>query len=451
MLSQLWSMVQLGGGALVIAALAVELARRPIMIVGATLAVYAWTLVSTSELTSTRIAGISVNVVDVVNVVALAAALIRMRRGPLRWQWALLAVVVLVVIGALRGAIQLGDAALLGFRSELYFVIPALIVTTIPRSSMPRIVRMIVVLGSAIAVVAVGRWIALAMGLSLTPLAASSGYAIERVINSASSLWIALAVVSYATWLLHEHADGRRWMIWAASGFTMLVVLFSQHRSVWLATAAMLALGVVVTRRRWFMKMGIVTAAALGIVAIASLGPDDVGVAGDSLAMAASDDRTWVWRIERWQAIWATHEARGAPAVLFGSGYGYAWLTGAVGVWEASPHNGYLQIAVRLGLLGAILVYVPHLVVLVNLRSATDASSRVVWLWIVGTLIYYVPYSATPLTGVVLGAAVALLQAERTSHVGGRKPVSAEATVIRSMQQPMSVVPTVNGEVRTRG
>lgn len=415
MLSQLWAMGQLAVGAILIAALSVELARRPIVIAYGLLGLYAWSLVYTGELMATRIAGLHVDVIDVVNIIAFGATLIRMRRGPRRWQWALLGAVVLTVYAALRGAIDLGGTALLGFRAELYFVVPALFVATLSRSMISRVVRAIVVLGVVLAVIAVGRWIALATGLA--PLASSGAYAIERVINSTSALWVSFASIAGLMALLKKCYGVRRWVSSVVTGPTLLVVLFSQHRSVWVAAVTMLAVALIGTRQRWYMKAAMIIAASVGVLGIASLGPDDVGVVGESLAVAASNVGTWEWRLQRWEDVWTAHAARGVPAIIFGTGYGYAWVSGAVGVWEVSPHNGYLQIAVRLGLLGAILVFWPHLAVLLKLWSATDAVSRVLWLWIIGSLVYYVPYSANPLTGVVLGASVVLLLVDRESAV----------------------------------
>ena len=416
MLSTVLQMGQLGIGLLVIAALSVELARRPYVMASGLLGVYAWSLLYTGELESRRVLGINVDVIDVFYVIAFGAALIRMRRGPSRWQWALLGAMMLTIYSALRGAIDFSGAALLGFRAELYFIIPALFVTTLPKSMIPRVARAVVALGVVLAVVAVGRWVALALGLWSPPMV-SGTYAIERVINSSSALWVGFAGIAGLVALLQKSGGVRRWVIWAVTGLLMAVVVFLQHRSVWVATVTMLAIALIGSRRRWYMKTAMAIAASVGVLTIASLGPDDAGVVGDSLAAASANVSTWEWRLQRWEDVWATHAARGVPAILVGSGYGYSWVSGAVGVWEASPHNGYLQIAVRLGMFGAVLVFMPYLVVLATLWSARATVDRVTWLWIVGTLVYYVPYAANPLTGVVLGASLIVLEAGRENAV----------------------------------
>jgi O-antigen ligase len=422
---QVWLIGQLAIGAFLIVSMSVELARRPILVVYGLLGLYAWSLVQTGELVSTRIAGFNVSVIDVANMIVFGATLIRLRRGPHGWQWALLAAVALTIYAALRGAISLGDAALLGFRAELYFLLPALFVSTLPRSIIPRVLRGTVLLGVALAVVAVARWIGLTIGLA--PQVSGGVYAIERVINAQAALWVSLAAIAGWSAMLQKTLVERRWMTWLVTGLTLAVVLFSQHRSVWVATLIMLAVALVGTRRRWFTKAAIVIVAAVGVLSIASLGLDDVGVVGDSLAAAASNVGTWEWRQQRWVDVWATHAARGVQAIVFGTGYGYSWVSGAVGVWEVSPHNGYVQIAVRLGLLGAVLVFLPHLAILARLWSTTAPGGRVFWLWIVGTLVFYIPYSATPLTGVVLGASLAMLPAGR-AHAAVDEALEPTAT-----------------------
>ena len=417
MLSQVVELGLLGLVAFAALAVVVESARRPMIVVYAMLGVYAWSLVRMTTFPTTSVVGISVDVIDVIQAIAFGAALVRLRRGPRGWQWALLVVFALIVSGALRGAVQLGDTAMLGFRAELYFVVPALFASTLAASDVTRVVRAIVAIGGGLVVIAIARWLMLAAGFALTPLASSGGLGVERVIDSSATLWIAFAgVVGVAAALRREHG-GRPWPLWVSTSTALVVVLFAQHRSVWIAVAVMLALALVTVRERWFVKAGVVIVAVIFVVVIEGRGLGDVGIVGESFAVAASDTRTWEWRVERWATVWDTHAARGLTAIVVGSGYGYGWTTGALGVWEASPHNGYLQFAVRIGLLGALLVVLAYAVVLRGLSGRTAASEHAVWLWAVGSLVYYIPYSADALTGVVLGTALTMIRAERRAKV----------------------------------
>lgn len=424
-------LVQLGVVAFVAVAVAVELARRPIVLVYALLGTYAWSLVA--DLETTTILGIQVGPVDAANALAFAAALIRMRHGPRGWQWALLGAVALVFYGTVQALLQFGDAALLGFRAELYFIVPALFVSTLPPESVPRVVRAVVRTGCALAVVAVARWALLAAGVPLAGLAASGAYAIDRVIGAFASLWVAMAFVATAVTVLHRREVARLVRPWAWVVLTFGVVLMTQHRSVWVATIAMLGLALALTQRRSLLKATLLVAAVTGVLAIETSGLADTAVVAESLAVAATDTRTWEWRLERWSGVWATHAERGPAAIVIGSGYGYGWLSGAIGVWEVSPHNGYLQVAVRLGLVGAVLVFLPYLVVLRRLAASPNLTDRIVWLWTIGALVFYIPYAASPMSGVMLGAA--LLASEARSRA------RAEAWASRSPNREVALEP----------
>lgn len=403
MVNQLVQLATLGIAGLVAVGLMIELARRPVALVVAYLGVYAWSLLF--AIPRIEVAGIGVDPVDVVNLVALGAAVIRMRRGPRGWQWALLGAVALIVLGTLRGLVQLGGGALLGFRLELYFVLPALFVATLPAATSARLVRPVVLFGVAIALVAVARWVLFALGAG--PWIEGGGrYAIPRVIDSSPALWVAFAGVAGTVALIERGTSQVRWKLQALTAITLGVVVLAQHRSVWVATAAMLAAALVMTRRRWLMKAAVVVVAAVGVLAIEVVGLGDAGQIGESLTVAATNTNTWVWRLERWVNVWSTHAERGIGAIVFGSGYGYGWVTGVIGTWEASPHNGFLQIAVRIGLVGALLVFAPYVTALRRLRTGGGTRSRITWLWVVGALVFYIPYSGNMLTGILLGLAI---------------------------------------------
>ena len=405
MLGTAIQMGQLAVAAFVIAALAVELARRPMVIVYVLLAVHAWELLA--SVPSVRIAGVGVGPADVVNFIAFCAALIRVRRGPNIWQWALLGAIVLVLVGALRGYLLLGDAALLGFRAELYFLVPALFVTTLAPRHVEAVVTAIIRFGVFMAVVAIARWLLIAMGAQLESVPTEGGFVVNRVINAGATLGVAFAGVALVTRLLERRGPFRVPTITRYLAVALLaVVLFAQHRSVWVATIIMMALAFVRLRRRWMLKMAALVVCAVGVIAIEVAGLGDAGAAAESLTYAATSAHTWDWRVARWEAVWATHAARGWEAIVFGSGYGYGWVTGVVGEWEVSPHNGFLQIAVRIGLLGALFVFATYASALLRLLSRPSVTAPILWLFIAGTLVYFVPYSGRPLAGVVLGAAV---------------------------------------------
>lgn len=409
MIGLLFQLATLGVAALAVLALIVTLARRPIVIVYAILGAHGWDVLA-GGMPSLSVMGVAVGPSELVHMIAFGAGLLRARRGPNRWQLALLGALALVFVGALRGYVMLGDAAMLGFRAELYYLVPAFFVSTLPASAITSIVAAIVRFGVAMAVVALSRWVALALGVPWVAAFANTGYAIERVINSGAALAVAFALVAVVQRAVGSGAIQRfRLRSVAAAAVLIGVVVMAQHRSVWVATLTMLGLLFVRLPRRLHLKIAVMAAVVAAVAAIELSGFGDTGAVAESLTQAATNAGTWEWRLERWDAVWATHTARGWEAILFGSGYGYSWVSGEVGVWEASPHNGFLQVAVRLGLVGAVLVFGVYGYVLRVVAARAQGSGAVAWLWIVGTLVYFLPYSGSPMTGVVLGAA--LLQA----------------------------------------
>lgn len=384
-----------------------HLAKRPLILLYLLLGIQLLVAGRLLPEVAVSVMGISIGPVDLINIMLLAAAILRMARGPTALQWALLGAIGLVIFGTVRGYLQLGDAALLGFRAELYFLVPALFTSTIRAQYLPRVVRAIVWFGVGLALLAVTRW------FGLVPASDDFGgeYLVERVIVSSAALWVALAALAAVLTLFQRVGTHFMRYPWGVAALCLTVVLLAQHRSVWVTTAIMLAIAFLITPHRTLLKVGVVLSIGIAVTLIEGLGLGHGGTVAKSLAFATSNLGTWEWRIERWGDVWETHSARGLWAILFGSGYGYGWATGTVGEWEASPHNGYLQIAVRVGLVGAFLVFLLYYLAIRKLLFAGDPATRLLWLWTIGILVYYIPYSGDMLTGVVLGATIAILTA----------------------------------------
>ena len=367
MTAQLLRAAEFGTLAFVLATMIVEFARRPIVIVYALLAVHFWQLLA--AVPSARLFGVGFGPIDVVNLIAFGATLIRMRR-PRGLQWPLLAATAMVIVAVARAVLAFGTGnALLGFRAELYFFVPALFASTLRPADVTATLRAVWRFGFWMAVVAASRWFLLAFGIDVGPAPSADGYEVARVINAGATLGVGVAA-AMGTWQwLHDRVGA--WYRPLVIIGMLSVVLFAQNRSVWVATAVMLLVVFLGARVRLWARTGVTLALATSIVLVELLGLGSTGTVGDSLGYAASNADTWAWRLQRWQDVWSTHAARGPLAVAFGSGYGHAWVTGAVGVWQASPHDGYIQIAVRIGLIGALLLFGTYAIVLARLgRSA---------------------------------------------------------------------------------
>ena len=120
---------------LALASVVVLFVQRPIIVVYALLAVHFWELLL--SVPSVHISGIGFSPVDAVNLVAFGVAILRMR-PPRGLQWPLIGVVVMVLIAVARAVLSFGDGnALLGFRAELYFIVPALLASTLTPPELP--------------------------------------------------------------------------------------------------------------------------------------------------------------------------------------------------------------------------------------------------------------------------------------------------------------------------
>jgi hypothetical protein len=402
-----------------LASVTLHLVGRPLILLYVLLAVQFLVAGRLMPEISARVMGVALGPVDVINMMLLAVAILRMKRGPTGLQWALIGAIGLVTYGTLTGFLRLGDAAMLGFRAELYFLVPALFVSTISVQNLPKVVRAIVWFGTGLAVLAVFRWI----GIGNFEFEHETGYLIERVIRSNAALWVALAALAAVFALFHARGNQPTHYPWIVASLCLAVVLFTQHRSVWVASAVMLAMVFVITQQRTFLKVAVVLTAGIAVALIDLLDLGHGGTAAESFAYAMSNVGTWEWRVERWGNVWETHAARGWAAILLGSGYGYGWVTGIVGEWEYSPHNGFLQIAVRVGLLGAFLVFLPYYLAIRKLVFSGDPTDRLLWLWTIGILVYFIPYGGDMLTGVILGmtiAAISAVQAEMQNDLESR-------------------------------
>ena len=393
-----------GLAAFVFATVVVACGRRPVFIVYALLAVHFWELLG--SIPSVHISGIGLGPLDGANLVAFGAAIIRMR-PPRGLQWPLIGVVVMVLIAVARAVLSFGDGnALLGFRTELYFIVPALFASTLKPPDVAAALRGVWRFGFWMAVVAIGRWFLPAIGIDIGPVPNPGDYEIPRVINSGATLAVAMAATIGAWRWLHDRTSRwhEPWVILAM----LLVVLLAQNRSVWVVTAAMLFIIFVGTKARLWLRASVAIAIVTFIALVELLGPGHTAAIGDSLGHAASDAGTWTWRLQRWHEVWSTHAARGPFAIAFGSGYGHSWVSGAVGVWEVSPHNGFIQIAVRIGLAGGLLLFGTYAAVIIRLGHAKDATSRIVRILTIGVLLYFVPYYESIFSGLLLGIAAAV-------------------------------------------
>jgi O-antigen ligase len=253
-----------------------------------------------------------------------------------------------------------------GEARKFYFVflLPLLAALSIKNTSdLRRIILVIVGVAYVIAIVALYR--------------AVTQHTIVRVLNSEATLILAVAAFSLLllrinkTILIHSFIDTALLFVFS------LFALGSGQRSVWL----FIGLGSILLlwlyrRRAVFMVKGFMVAAAVlvGLTLVVIAFPEAGGKLAEKFAgiIDPYSDKTASWRIRGWEAQLQTL-AEVNP--FFGEGLGgyYSWKLGSYEV-NNFPHNAYVQMLLKFGLLG-LLLYL--LLVWEFFRKALAVRSRV--------------------------------------------------------------------------
>ncbi|MEU2745309.1 O-antigen ligase family protein [Streptomyces collinus] len=399
-------------------------ARHCGIAIGLLLGTQVWVVVAGGQTAALDI-GVRVYPTDILDVCAISVALVRVPRRNLKSHAgvaALLAMVVLTAWSTLRGAAAFGLQAA-GNDSRTYFwhfLAITLYLATAPLSaSLSRIVpRAWLATAAAYALLSVAGWADRGLHAANAHLAVDGVTVDSRPVPAAAALVLAqAAMLLLAPGASAPPAAGVPDRGGTASGlrvkgrhltafvFLVLVVLL-QHRTVWVATAMMGLAWWVLRPARGGQRFASAGAGTLALCLVALLyAAGAFGAIGGSLTDSFKETQgtrsTFAWRMLGWQDLLEAPRTFvqwliGAP---FGSGY-ERFIGG--GLVTVSPHDYYLHIMLRLGLVGLLallVVYVQTWRRLVRGGTATLAL-RVV---MVGQLVLFVSYSAFPEQAVLLG------------------------------------------------
>lgn len=326
----------------------------------------------------------------------------------------LCALVGLVALSVLRGLGAHDVSPVLNeARDTLYFLAVALYFATIDPSTRTRelIGRAWLGLAGFLVVLAVVRWAAVLGGLPYTgPWRDPAGYGGLRVLWSDETLLLGQAfLILLPRWLDGTiTAWGRRLAV--AAFFTVGLL---QHRSVWVC----LFIGgvVVVAQQATFrQRAGFRLLAALLVAGglCALLLPGDTRQQERLFDLEQVDTGTFEWRMDSWLSLIRQNGPQGPADVAVGLPYGSGWSRRVDGyVTEVSPHNYYVELGLRVGLVGLLLLLAVHARTL-NVLSASPRpsagllSDRTLMTLLVTQLVYYLPYWPNLEQGVLLGLAV---------------------------------------------
>ena len=300
--------------------------------------------------------GIRVQLHDVGFTLVLAAAILRMLRMPrfTKWQrWALL-VAVMLVLSLVRGVAAFGPQhAIAELRLFLAFVAGALYFSTFApsRRMNDRIGRIWLVLSIPMMIVVCLRWLATLAGIDLgVPPAEFGADAALKVLNGPYAFFLADAVIlTVPFWHLRDRRSRR--LTWLGALLLVFVVLLDR-RTVWLTVVVGLAVVMVrnrsLSRRVLAMVVGAVLLAGVGYVALVGGSEGE----GGSVATSAVSTGTLDWRIQGWyELVDGLPKGRVVTGEPLGSGFTREVQGSEV---EAEPHNFYVTVLLRAGVVGLL-------------------------------------------------------------------------------------------------
>jgi hypothetical protein len=191
-----------------------------------------------------------------------------------------------------------------------------------------------------------------------------------------------------------------------------------QHRTLWVVLGIALIYLLVTSgmRATRLVAAGFVLLVAVATLDLLGVQSTREGFTGESLAaslqQATEDTGNFDWRVRRWEATIATNLERGADAVWLGAGYGQPWVTvGPHAARTEPPHNLYVEVFVRFGILGLLAWLGLLLAAIVRLwrRSRTEPNSiasEFALLTILAMMAWSITYTLVGVQPLLLGLAL---------------------------------------------
>lgn len=337
-----------------------------------------------------NLGGNSVYVLDVLAAAFLLVGISRTEQmranlGPAVWIW--LALGVLLCVSLLRGIPEFGlGAAMNEFRLFAYPVAALTWSMSLRRSEeRPRAYmgRFAVLLGWGLVSVSALHMARTGLGSAAELVDAGSGtvQTTRPLVSGQALMLLMCAVICLWIW----RAEARRWYLIHAAAFG-LVVMIVQQRTVWgVAIMALFAVFLVAPgRTKATVIGGLLLAGALVPFLLTS--QTGQSLAGQLLS-SAENSSTYDARTVSWMNLILQSQANGDEAVIFGSplGAGFGRLEGIDRWVTFAPHNWYLTLYLRVGLLGLTLFVAFILVTLVSaVKRRTDMASVAIIVMMIG-------------------------------------------------------------------
>ena len=326
----------------------------------------------------------------------------------------------LMVVSFVEGVQLYGKTAGVDVRPNIYFWIAGLYCCLVEftERDVRQMARWCVWTAYGLVGIAAYRWVGWLVGF--VPLSAiaevGAGNEFRALPSGAAFCVAAVGLLQFMAWM---RGSGSRFSGLHALVFAVVVVVL-QHRSVWMA-AAVGYLFVLVPQRghmpsRMLWLIGLFFVVGLGVAIATQMGVLDRLAASlwESTISIADPKSTTTDRVFGWEALLSDWIESPLGTILFGYPYGtsYRRVVDRI-VVEYSPHNFFVQLLLRVGLVGTLLFTAAMLMTMVHALSAKVESEfehlllRGTGLVMLASLVYYVPYQAFYVHGAVTGMAMA--------------------------------------------
>jgi O-antigen ligase len=337
----------------------------------------------------------------------------------------------LLLLSFARGALVYRIGAANAFREFYYFWAVAAYFSTFRYSEddIWRLLRIWLWATVALVALAIFRWICDALGLELAVMWRGIGDFVPfRVLISHNAMIMASSMVILSYMLINRMgASYWKMLLILVCGLCVIVL---QHRSVWVATiAGAVLLFMLESKNRARVSgqlalLGIGIGVATAVLFAAGYGERIMAQLGASVEEAThAQHSTFTWRIQSWRELTSDLIQSGPAAVAFGKPMGTAWdriLEAVENTVSAAPHNFYIQILTRAGVLGLVFFVATYALQLRRLLSAYAAGTalRLVPMLIVllgMQLVYFVPYSGDYVAAMLLGVSMSFTNQLRSA------------------------------------
>lgn len=275
--------------------------------------------------------------------------------------------------------------------------------------------------------------------------------AVFRPVAAHAAMFVgAVGVVQTMAWL---RGSGTRWS-GSHAAVCVAFVLVIQHRSAWIAIAIAL-FGVMVLERqrlphRFGLLLGFALMATLGVAIAAAFGLlDDLGRRlVQSIDTIDDTQGTFAARFDGWLRLMDDWLAAPASVWLFGFPFGKGYTRLHFGAWiDFSPHNFYIDLLLRVGIVGMFLWVLPTAMVIVHgLRARCASEAEYLWtrgvaVLLLAVMVYCVVYPSNYLISAATGIAMSEMIRRRMAAAAAAGPLA---------RQPAAMPGTVPGAMHWR-